>query len=48
MSDDRTVLVIGATGRVGRHAVSGLLEHGAQVKAHVFRTLVEREAGVVP
>jgi uncharacterized protein YbjT (DUF2867 family) len=35
MNDERTVLVIGATGRVGRHVVSGLLEHGAAVKALV-------------
>jgi uncharacterized protein YbjT (DUF2867 family) len=28
MNDQRTVLVIGATGRVGRHVVSGLLCRG--------------------
>jgi uncharacterized protein YbjT (DUF2867 family) len=35
----RTVLVIGGTGRVGRHVVSGLLEHGAAVKALVRHPL---------
>jgi uncharacterized protein YbjT (DUF2867 family) len=34
-SADRTVLVIGATGKVGRHVVAGLLEHGAAVRALV-------------
>jgi uncharacterized protein YbjT (DUF2867 family) len=32
-----TVLVTGATGRVGRHVVAGLLEHGVAVKALVRR-----------
>jgi NAD(P)-dependent dehydrogenase (short-subunit alcohol dehydrogenase family) len=35
MSGDRTVLVIGATGHLGRHVVAGLLQHGARVKALV-------------
>jgi uncharacterized protein YbjT (DUF2867 family) len=51
MSDARTVLVIGATGRVGRHVVSGLLEHGAQVNALVRRPETARlpgEVSVVP
>jgi uncharacterized protein YbjT (DUF2867 family) len=39
MSADRTVLVIGATGKVGRHVVAGLLEHGAAVKALVRHPL---------
>ncbi|GGM93746.1 nucleotide-diphosphate-sugar epimerase [Lentzea pudingi] len=32
---DRTVLVTGATGKVGRHVVAGLLEAGARVRALV-------------
>jgi uncharacterized protein YbjT (DUF2867 family) len=39
MSRDRTVLVIGATGNVGRHVVAGLLEHGTRVRALVRRPL---------
>jgi uncharacterized protein YbjT (DUF2867 family) len=39
MNRDRTVLVIGATGNVGRHVVSGLLEHGARVRALVRHPL---------
>jgi uncharacterized protein YbjT (DUF2867 family) len=35
----RTVLVVGATGRVGRHVVDGLLEHGADVRALVRHPL---------
>jgi uncharacterized protein YbjT (DUF2867 family) len=35
MSAHRTVLVIGATGRVGRHVVDGLLDRGARVQALV-------------
>ncbi len=31
----RTVLVVGATGRVGRHVVAGLLERGGRVRALV-------------
>lgn len=39
MSPGQTFLVIGATGRTGRHVVSGLLEEGAQVRALVRRPL---------
>jgi uncharacterized protein YbjT (DUF2867 family) len=39
MSRDRTVLVIGATGKVGRHVVGGLLEGGASVRALVRHPL---------
>jgi uncharacterized protein YbjT (DUF2867 family) len=42
MSDRRTVLVIGTTGRVGRHVVGGLLEHGADVRALVRHPLTAR------
>ncbi|AVT28891.1 nucleoside-diphosphate sugar epimerase [Plantactinospora sp. BC1] len=35
MGDNRTVLVIGATGNVGRHVVSGLLAAGVGVRALV-------------
>jgi uncharacterized protein YbjT (DUF2867 family) len=35
MSGDRTVLVIGATGNVGPHVVSGLVDHGSRVRALV-------------
>lgn len=50
MSDERTVLVIGATGRVGRHVVAGLLEHGAHVKAlvrHPLTAMLPGEVSVV-
>lgn len=39
MSRDRTFLVTGATGKVGRHVVAGLLVHGARVRALVRRPL---------
>jgi uncharacterized protein YbjT (DUF2867 family) len=39
MSRDRTVLVIGATGKVGRHVVSGLLADGVRVRALVRHPL---------
>jgi uncharacterized protein YbjT (DUF2867 family) len=39
MTNDRIVLVIGATGNVGRHVVGGLLEEGARVRALVRRPL---------
>jgi uncharacterized protein YbjT (DUF2867 family) len=39
MSGDRTVLVIGATGKVGRHVVAGLLADGARVRALVRHPL---------
>lgn len=35
MSSNRTVLVTGATGKVGRHVVAGLLDGGARVRALV-------------
>jgi uncharacterized protein YbjT (DUF2867 family) len=47
MSAERTVLVIGATGRVGRHVVAGLLEHGASVKALVRHPLTAALPGEV-
>ena len=50
MSDERTVLVIGATGRVGRHVVAGLLEHGAHVNAlvrHPLTAMLPGEVSVV-
>lgn len=34
-TDPRTVLVIGATGKVGRHLVTGLIEEGVHVRALV-------------
>lgn len=37
MSEQRTVLVTGATGATGRHVVDGLLERGAAVRALVRR-----------
>lgn len=51
MSTDRTVLVIGATGRVGRHVVDGLLEQGACVRALVRHPLtadLPEDVTVVP
>jgi uncharacterized protein YbjT (DUF2867 family) len=39
MTRDRTVLVIGATGNVGRHVVAGLLDEGARVRALVRHPL---------
>jgi uncharacterized protein YbjT (DUF2867 family) len=42
-----TVLVIGATGRVGRHVVAGLLEHGAQVRALVRHPATAKLPGEV-
>jgi uncharacterized protein YbjT (DUF2867 family) len=47
MTSDRTVLVIGATGNVGRHVVSGLLEHGARVRALVRHPLTAALPGEV-
>jgi uncharacterized protein YbjT (DUF2867 family) len=50
MSGERTVLVIGATGRVGRHVVAGLLDDGAHVKALVRQpatAMLPGEVGVV-
>jgi uncharacterized protein YbjT (DUF2867 family) len=35
MTEQRTILVTGATGRVGRHVVAGLREAGATVRALV-------------
>jgi uncharacterized protein YbjT (DUF2867 family) len=42
-----TVLVTGATGRVGRHVVAGLLEHGVAVRALVRRPLTAALPGEV-
>jgi hypothetical protein len=47
MRRDRTVLVIGATGNVGRHVVAGLLEEGARVRALVRRPLTAALPGDV-
>jgi uncharacterized protein YbjT (DUF2867 family) len=47
MSNARRVLVIGATGRVGRHVVAGLLEHGAAVQALVRHPLTAGLPGEV-
>jgi uncharacterized protein YbjT (DUF2867 family) len=44
MSAARTVLVIGATGKVGRHVVAGLLHHHTEVRALVR----DRQTGTLP
>jgi uncharacterized protein YbjT (DUF2867 family) len=47
MSRHRIVLVIGATGKVGRHVVAGLLEEGARVRAVVRHPLTSGLPGEV-
>lgn len=43
----QTVLVVGATGRTGRHVVAGLLEHGVRVRALVRSPLTASLPGEV-
>jgi uncharacterized protein YbjT (DUF2867 family) len=47
MSRDRAILVIGATGKVGRHVVTGLLDADAQVRALVRHPLTATLPGEV-
>jgi uncharacterized protein YbjT (DUF2867 family) len=47
MNRDRTVLVIGATGKVGRHVVAGLLDDGVRVRALVRHPLAAALPGEV-